>query len=93
MGELNNILIFVEVAQFESITRAARSLGDDDLDVEPSAVRAGIGARRTTREALHLESMRGFGGASFTKWISRRWSDRAARLVQVLVLAGADQQA
>jgi DNA-binding transcriptional LysR family regulator len=27
MGDLNNILIFVKVAQFESITRAARSLG------------------------------------------------------------------
>src|ERR1700739_757907 len=27
MGDLNNILIFAKVAQFESITRAARSLG------------------------------------------------------------------
>src|SRR5215471_1321663 len=27
MAELDNVLIFVKVAQFESITRAARSLG------------------------------------------------------------------
>ena len=27
MADLDNILIFVKVAQFESITRAARSLG------------------------------------------------------------------
>src|SRR5215470_20037862 len=54
MAELDNILIFVKVAQFESITRAARSLGMPISTVSRrlSVLEADLGVsllRRTTR--------------------------------------------
>src|SRR5438477_10831738 len=54
MADLDNILIFVKVAQFESITRAARSLGmpistvSRRLSVLESALGVSL-LRRTTR--------------------------------------------
>src|SRR5215470_20047471 len=53
-ADLDNILIFVRVAQFESITRAARSLGMPISTVSRrlSLLESGIGVsllRRTTR--------------------------------------------
>src|SRR5215469_15978735 len=54
MTELDNILIFVKVAQFESITRAARSLGMPISTVSRrlSVLESELGVslvRRTTR--------------------------------------------
>src|SRR5215467_10907604 len=54
MADLNNILIFMKVAQFESITRAARSLGMPISTVSRrlSALESDLGVsllRRTTR--------------------------------------------
>src|SRR5262244_2348088 len=54
MAELDNILIFVKVAQFESITRAARSLGMPISTVSRrlSVLESELGVsllRRTTR--------------------------------------------
>ena len=54
MADLDNILIFVQVAQFESISKAARSLGMPISTVSRrlSALESGLGVslvRRTTR--------------------------------------------
>src|ERR1700687_6166836 len=54
MADLDNILIFVKAAQFESITRAARSLGMPTATVSRrlSVLESGLGVsllRRTTR--------------------------------------------
>src|ERR1700731_912982 len=67
MADLNNILIFVKVAQFESVTRAARSLGmpistvGRRLSVLESELGAGL-VKRTTRRVDHtLRVMLGLG--------------------------------
>jgi DNA-binding transcriptional LysR family regulator len=51
MANLDDVLIFVKVAQFESISRAARSLGMPISTVcrRLSVLESKLGVRRTTR--------------------------------------------
>jgi hypothetical protein len=55
----------------------------------------GVALRRQHFEQVRLAGLLADIGAANgdSDDLGRRWSDRAARLVQVLVLAGADQQA
>jgi hypothetical protein len=51
MADLDDVLIFVKLAQFESISRAARSLGVPISTVSRRLSVAGVEARRVAPEA------------------------------------------
>src|SRR5258707_8395006 len=66
MADLDNILIFVKVAQFESISRAARSLGmpistvSRRLSVLESNLRVSLLRRTTRRVTLNAQGREDF---------------------------------